>query len=311
MDEPTPRELPAGFQEVLDEFAEHLTWQENRSEHTVRAYRGDVDDLMRHLLANGVERLDQVGLADLRGWLAGEQSAGLSAATLQRRSGACRVFFRWARSRGFVVDDPAAALKSPKVPRRLPRTLTRDDAETLMKAVMDAAQLDDTPAAVRNVAILEVLYSSGLRVSELCGLDLSDIDLDRGVLRVLGKGDKERTVPVGVPALRALDAWLARRPEWIGPASRQAVFLGHRGGRLDPRVARRVVHEAMRAIPDAPDIGPHGLRHAMATHLLEGGADLRSVQEMLGHASPATTQIYTHVSGERLRQAFQLAHPRA
>lgn len=304
-------DVPSGFQEVLDEFAEYLAWQQNCSQHTVRAYRGDVDDLMRHLAAHGVEALDRVGVADLRGWLAAGQSAGLAAATLQRRSGACRVFFRWAASRDLVGQDPAAGLRSPKVPRRLPRTLTKSDAATLMRAAIDAAHGDESPAGVRNAAILEVLYSSGLRVSELCGLDLPDIDRDRGLLRVLGKGDKERTVPVGVPAQRAVDAWLARRPEWAGPLSGPAVFLGRRGGRIDPRVARRVVHQAMRAIPEAPDIGPHGLRHAMATHLLEGGADLRSVQEMLGHASAATTQVYTHVSGERLRQAFQLAHPRA
>ena len=156
-----------------------------------------------------------------------------------------------------------------------------------------------------------MLYSSGLRVGELCGLDLTDIDRQRGLLRVLGKGNKQRSVPIGQPARRAVDAWLARRDEWLTPASGDAVFLGRRGGRLDQRVVRRVVHSAMRAIPDAPDVGPHGMRHAMATHLLEGGADLRSVQEILGHTSLATTQIYTHVSGDRLKQAFRQAHPRA
>ena len=177
--------------------------------------------------------------------------------------------------------------------------------------MLDAAATDDSPLGIRNAAILEVLYSSGLRVGELCGLDLPDIDRDRRLARVLGKGNKQRSVPLGLPALRALDAWLLRRGELAGDSSGVAVFLGERGGRLDQRVARRVVHQAMRAVPEAPDIGPHGLRHAMATHLLEGGADLRSVQEMLGHASLATTQIYTRVTSERLRRVYQQAHPRA
>ena len=193
----------------------------------------------------------------------------------------------------------------------MPETLTQTDAATLMDAVLAAAAEDPSPLGVRNLAILEVLYGSGIRVSELCGLDVADIDRERGVIRVLGKGNKQRTVPLSDPARRAVESWLARRAEWLTASSAQAVFLGRQGGRLDPRVARRVVHQAMHAIPQAPDVGPHGLRHAMATHLLEGGADLRSVQEMLGHASLATTQIYTHVSNERLKQAFRQAHPRA
>jgi integrase/recombinase XerC len=160
--------------------------------------------------------------------------------------------------------------------------------------------------------MLEVLYATGVRVSELCGLDLADVDAERRVLRVLGKGRKERSVPVGLPALRALERWLSEgRPGIATAASGAAVFLGERGQRIDPRVVRRVVHAALARVEGAPDLGPHGLRHAMATHLLEGGADLRSVQEMLGHASLATTQIYTHVTDERLRQAYAQAHPRA
>lgn len=311
MGEPDDRALPPAIVEALDDFSDHQRLQANRSEHTVRAYRADLDDLMRHLVSEGVTRLDAVGLPDLRGWLSRQQSAGLSAATLQRRSAAARIFFRWARSDGLVADDPAVSLKSPKVPRRLPRTLTQPDVETLMAAILDAAAVDESPTGVRSVAILELLYGSGLRVSELCGLDLTDIDRGRGLVRVLGKGNKQRSVPMGQPAQRGVDAWLSRRAEWLTVSSGQAVFLGRQGGRLDVRVARRLVHEAMRAVPDAPDVGPHGLRHAMATHLLEGGADLRSVQEMLGHASLATTQIYTHVSAERLKQAFHQAHPRA
>lgn len=301
----------AALPDSLDAFSSHQRLQANRSEHTIRAYRGDLEALLTHLASQGITRLDEVRLPDLRSWLADELAAGLAPATLQRRSGAVRVFFRWAVAQGLCDADPAAGLKSPRVPRRLPRTLSQNDTETLMAAILDAAALDNGPAGARDAAILEVLYSSGLRVGELCGLDLPDIDRQRGVLRVLGKGNKMRSVPIGQPAQRAVDSWLARRPEWLTPASGDAVFLGRRGGRLDQRVARRVVHDAMRAIPEAPDVGPHGMRHAMATHLLEGGADLRSVQEILGHASLATTQIYTHVSGDRLKQAFRQAHPRA
>lgn len=311
MTEQPASSLPPGLVDALDAFSDHLRLQQNRSEHTIRAYRTDLGDLFEVLVRDGITSLDEVSLPDLRGWLAGQQAAGLAAATLQRRSGAVRVFFRWARAQQLITDDPASGLKSPKVPRRLPQTLTQTDARTLMAAVLDAASTEDSPVGARDRAILEVLYSSGLRVAELCGLDVGDLDADRGVLRVLGKGNKQRSVPIGRPAQQALEAWLARRAEWVTPASGAAIFLGRQGGRLDQRVARRVVHQAMQAIPEAPDIGPHGLRHAMATHLLEGGADLRSVQEMLGHASPATTQIYTHVSSERLKQAFQQAHPRA
>ena len=176
---------------------------------------------------------------------------------------------------------------------------------------MAQARHDESPHGARDAAILEVLYGGGLRVGELCGLDLGDVDRSRHTVKVTGKGDKERTVPMGAPALRAIDTWLPRREEWVGPHSGQALFLGERGRRIDQRVVRRVVHTHLRAEPDSPDLGPHGLRHAMATHLLEGGADLRTVQDMLGHKSLATTQIYTHVSTERLRTAFRQAHPRA
>jgi integrase/recombinase XerC len=165
--------------------------------------------------------------------------------------------------------------------------------------------------AVRDRAVLELLYATGIRVGELVGLDLNDIDRERRVIRVLGKGDKERTVPLGLPAAQALDDWCAAgRPVLAGSAAASALFVGARGRRVDPRTVRRLVHARL-AAAGAPDLGPHGLRHSAATHLLEGGADLRSVQELLGHASLATTQIYTHVSVERLRASYDRAHPRA
>jgi integrase/recombinase XerC len=179
----------------------------------------------------------------------------------------------------------------------------------------DGRDRDELMAAAvrwRDAAVMELLYAAALRVSELCGMDLGDLDEERGTVRVLGKGRKERTVPVGQPAARAVRDWLRHgRPVLATGRSGAALFLGARGGRLDPRAARRVVHEAVAALPAVPDTGPHGLRHSAATHLLEGGADLRSVQEYLGHASLSSTQIYTHVSVERLLAAYRQAHPRA
>ncbi len=304
-------ELPVWATQVIDEFCRHLSLERDRSAHTVRAYRSDLIAMLQAMVARGITRIDRIALVDLRTWLAAQRRNGSASTSMQRRASAIRTFFDWARRNQLVTIDPAAGLKSPKIPRRLPRTLTRNDTAELMVAVLDAASIDETPAGARNVAILELLYSSGLRVSELCGLNLGDLDRERNLVSVVGKGNKQRAVPVGAPALDAVDAWCTRRGEWVTPSSGAALFLGCRGARIDPRVVRRVVHEAMRAIPDAPDTGPHGLRHAMATHLLEGGADLRSVQEMLGHASLATTQIYTHVTSQRLRQVFDQAHPRA
>ncbi|VEH91379.1 Tyrosine recombinase XerC [Propionibacterium australiense] len=292
-------------------YGDYLSLQRGYSVHTVRAYLGDITDLLGFLAGRGHTDLAQVTLPELRRWLAAQQADGATSATLARRAGAARGFFAWAKDTRIVPADVAGGLKSPKVGRSLPQTITQADARELMDAAAAAAAESEGPKGVRDVAILEVLYGSGIRVSELCGLDVGDIDAGTGTARVLGKGNKERVVPLGTPALAAVDAWLAQRGQWVIPASGRAMFLGVRGGRIDPAVVRRVVHTALRAVPQAPDIGPHGLRHAMATHLLEGGADLRSVQEMLGHASLATTQIYTHISDERLRAAFNQAHPRA
>lgn len=313
MDAPQP-ELTAEQAEVLDAFRRHLVAERNLSAHTVRAYCGDVANLFGHVERVGEGALADVNLVALRRWLAWQQAGGAERATLQRRAAAIRTFFAWARRTGRVASDPAAGLRSPRVDRRLPPTLEVDDARAALDrlgSLVDAAETpQDKAAARRDLAIVEVLYASGMRVAELCGLDLADLDRTRGLVRVFGKGGKERTVPLGRPAITALEDWLAVRPQ-LARAAGEAVFVGDRGARIDQRVVRRLVHRALGAIPDTPDLGPHGLRHAMATHLLEGGADLRSVQELLGHASLATTQLYTHVSNERLRAVFQQAHPRA
>ncbi|OYN89956.1 recombinase XerC [Parenemella sanctibonifatiensis] len=293
-------------------YLRHLSAGRNLSQHTVRAYRTDLAALGDYLHAADVS-LVAVTTADLRRWLAEQQETGMARSTMRRRIACIRGFFAWLTERGARDQDPAAVLRAPRASRRLPHTITAEQARRVLdQAVGD---LEDTPRGRRDQAIMELLYAGGIRVSELCGLDLSDVDAERRTVRVLGKGDKERVVPVGRPAMDALQAWLAVRGSWLPSGAdlsqvRTAVFLGERGGRLDPRVARRVVHERLRVVPGA-DSGPHGLRHAMATHLLEGGADLRSVQEMLGHSSLATTQLYTHVTQDRLRSAFQQAHPRA
>ena len=299
--------LPPAFAEVLAAFARHLELERGRSPHTVRAYTGDVASLLDHAVRCRLTAPDQLDLALLRSWLARLRSSGAARTTLARRGSSARVFTAWAFRRGLLPADPGAALATPRGGRPLPDVLRADEAARLVDQV-DGDEVED----LRDRVVLELLYATGIRVSELCGLDLDDVDPARSVVRVLGKGARERSVPYGGPAGRALQAWLTLgRPAWVGAGSGPALMLGRRGGRLDPRTARALVHRRLAAVPGAPDLGPHGLRHSAATHLLEGGADLRSVQELLGHASLATTQLYTHVSVERLRASYARAHPRA
>jgi len=289
---------------LTEEYQHHLEGERGLSPNTIRAYQADLAGLA---LSARVPP-DRVTLAHLRSWLAGQVESGAEPASLQRRVSCVRGFFAWAHREGFVASDPAIRLRAPRRPRTLPEVPTEMQVTDTIASLASAAA-DGDPIALRDVALVELLYASGLRISEACGLGLRDVDFENSTVRVLGKGNKERTVPVGAPARRALDAWLAVRERVAGPGSPPRLFLGTRGGALDPRVARRVVHAATAA--GGVSVGPHALRHAMATHLLAGGADLRSVQELLGHASVATTQRYTHVTNERLRAAFQQAHPRA
>ncbi|NEE03669.1 tyrosine recombinase XerC [Phytoactinopolyspora halotolerans] len=296
---------------ALEDFSRHLASELGRSEHTVRAYVGDVQTMMVHAARMGRTEPRGVDIAVLRSWLASLHTRGRARATLARRASAVRTFSAWAYRLGMLDTDVGAQLASLKAQRDLPDVLQPEDARTLLDAVADEAA-DGDPVALRDHAILETLYATGVRVGELVGLDLDHLDSGRRVLRVFGKGRRERSVPYGIPAERALQAWIERgRPELAAPAAGQALFVGVRGGRIGQRAVRTLVHARLRAVPDAPDLGPHGLRHSAATHVLEGGADLRAVQELLGHASLGTTQIYTHVSVDRLRKAYQQAHPRA
>ncbi|MEU4156605.1 tyrosine recombinase XerC [Actinoplanes sp. NPDC026670] len=363
--------LPMALRAAVDDFGRHLAVVEGRSEHTVRAYVGDVVSLLDHAAAEGRGSVADLDITVLRGWLAARMGTGAARSSQARRAAAARAFTGWAHRTGLSPDDPGAQLASPRAHRGLPTVLRADQAADLMtpaRRPTESAQTDkptpepgegrpevpagaaeavpDTPEAradtaeagprigkwgreapngeaangkaadgdgleIRDRAVLELLYATGIRVGELCSLDRADVDHARQVVRVFGKGSKERAVPFGHPARRALDAWLRLgRPGLVNRSSRDALFLGVKGGRLQPTVVRRIVADAARAA-GLPHTSPHDLRHSAATHLLDGGADLRAVQELLGHSSLASTQIYTHVSTERLRAAFNQAHPRA
>lgn len=301
-----------GVEAILTEFDTYLALERGRSDHTRRAYLGDLRSLFDFLSRRHPDAgLRALTLPVLRSWLAAQASAGAARTTLARRASAVKTFTAWAARRGLLDEDPSVRLQAPKARRTLPSVLRQDQAVDAMNAASAGAEQGD-PVALRDRLIVEMLYATGMRVSELCGLDIDDVDTSRQVLRVLGKGNKQRTVPYGRPAHTALMSWLTDgRPALATSASGPALLLGSRGGRLDPRQARTVVHQTVAAVGGAPDIGPHGLRHSAATHLLEGGADLRVVQELLGHSTLATTQLYTHVTVARLRAVHDQAHPRA
>jgi integrase/recombinase XerC len=300
------------FDEIRDTYSHYLVNEKALSTHTVRAYLGDLDSFIEHLANNGVTEIEEINLQLIRSWLATQQVRGGARTTLSRRAVSIRLFTKWASKRGYLATDIGATLATPKPHRTLPGVLTQSDAATAMDSMATRAAEFDTPTSIRDVAIVELLYATGARVSEVCGLDLEDLDFHRNTIRVMGKGNKERMIPMGAPAVKALNTYINdARPQLANDKSARALFLGARGKRIDQRAVRTIVYEALSALEGVERMGPHALRHSAATHLLEGGADLRTVQEILGHSSLATTQIYTHVSTDRLRQAFKQAHPRA
>ena len=294
---------------ALDGFVRFLSLERDRSEHTVRAYTSDITDMLTYATTQQCSEVAQIDLSLLRSWLGEQHAAGHARSTIARRAASVRSFTSWCERRGLTAVDPGRRLKSPQVQQKLPTVLDVAEATRVMDLAAELS-VEGDPVAIRDRAIIEVLYGTGIRVSELCALDLNDVQWSNRTLRVIGKGRKERVVPFGLPAQGALEAWVSVRDEFLHGKVGVSLFLGVRGARIDPRTARMVVVRLTGAA-DVPTLAPHGLRHSAATHVLEGGADLRAVQELLGHASLATTQRYTHVSVERLRSVFDQAHPRA
>lgn len=295
--------------EAAEAYATQLSSVRRLSPATVRAYAADLRDLAA--VAGDVE-VTEVDLELLRDWLWRATERGDARTTIARRTASVRGFFAWALEAGLVETDPTVRLVAPKRGRALPHVATAGTLDDALAAA-SARAADGDVIALRDAAVLELLYAAALRVAELCGADLDDLDRGRHTIRVVGKGSKERIVPYGAAAAHALDSYLTRaRPALAARgAGSPALFLGARGGRLGTRAAYDIVSRALAPAVGADTIGPHALRHSAATHLLDGGADLRTVQELLGHASLGTTQIYTHVSAEKLTAAYRLAHPRA
>ncbi|MFF2369583.1 tyrosine recombinase XerC [Agromyces sp. NPDC058110] len=320
---------------ALDEYSAYVRTERAYSEHTVAAYAADLADLITYAESRGAVDAHDLDLGLLRDWLWSATERGLARASIARHAASARGFTAWLARRGLAEHDAGARLRAPRPARMLPRVVSQTALEGAIRRLEERAAGAD-PIAERDVAIAELLYASALRVSELVGLDLGDVDRERRTVRVMGKGSKERVVPYGAPAARAIDRYLEHaRPSILEAASASAsnsasnsatksvpapsgptsggsaVFLGVRCGRMGVRSVHRLVAEMLAEIPGTGPSGPHALRHTAATHLLDGGADLRAVQEFLGHASLGTTQIYTHVSAERLKQSYRTAHPRA
>lgn len=310
---PPEDELPQPTQQAAVEFLDHLRLERRLSPHTVEAYRRDLTQLARFLARQGTD-LQDATYPGLRRFLAQQHTLGYARSSIARRVAAIRAFFRWAEHTGRIAADPAADLGSPKVVTRLPTVLRPKEAAALTEAP-DPEELPEDPleaaAILRDRAVLELLYGSGLRVGEVAGLTLDRIDLGRGRVTVLGKGSREREVPMSDYAVEALGTYLERGRPRMAPRGARELFFNRRNKRFSERDIRRSMERYVDRLLPGRRVSPHTLRHSFATHLLEGGADIRAVQELLGHASVGTTQRYTHVSRTRLFEAHEQAHPRA
>ena len=295
---------------LVDRFIATLASAKGYSPNTQRAYRSDIAALVDHLIALGRTDSTEIQLDDLRDWLFRLTEAGTSKSTLARKSAAVRAFTAWLEQQQLHQANLGLRLRTPKTGRPLPKVIGRDALGDLFERLTTAAETDN-PDRLLDLVVIELLYATGMRVSELVGLNLGDIDYGRRLLLVTGKGNKQRMVPYGEPAAAALERWIARgRPHLQTEVTDDALLLGARGRRINVRVVYGIVAKLLDSTPLGA-AGPHTLRHTAATHLLDGGADLRAVQELLGHSSLGTTQIYTQVSVERLKQGYQGAHPRA
>ena len=293
---------PVGqMDEAIEDFADFQLQVKGRAEATVRGYRADLKNL-----AQDIDTFADFNLNNLRQWLGNALAEGKARATLARRTASVKAFSTWAEREGYLSRDVAARLVAPKVGQHLPTVMAPQQAGEL---VGNAVSVDEAHFQ-RDSAILELLYATGMRVAELARLDIGDVDFKRSTARVTGKGNKQRVVPFGTAATDALQQWIDGGRKELARGDTQAIFVGSRGARIDQRQVRRIVEKAA-AVTGTSGLTPHGVRHLAATHLLEGGADLRVVQELLGHSSLSTTQIYTHVSAKRLKQVYSQAHPRA
>lgn len=302
--------MSTSFGKAILGFEAYLDAGRGYSENTVKAYLIDVQDLADFLEKKNIQNVEDLNLEHLRDWLWQATQQGLTKATIARKSAAIRSFTAWALKNGLSESDPGLRLRSPKASRTLPKVVSRESLSMVFTSLTERAT-EDNPQGIRDLVAIELLYASGARVSELVGLDLESIDYSRNIMRVMGKGAKQRMVPFGQPARDALDLWIRiARPMLANEKSGQALLLNSRGQRIGVRQVYSLVANLLEATPTGA-AGPHSLRHSAATHLLDGGADLRAVQELLGHASLGTTQIYTHVSIERLRDGYKNAHPRA
>jgi integrase/recombinase XerC len=297
--------------ELVDRYREHLVLDRNLSDNSIRAYLADLESFLQHINAMGITEFGNLSLDHLRSWLANLQSKGAARSSIIRRVASLKAFTYWAAQHNWIPKDIGKDLQAPKPHQPLPKVISQSDAQLAMDSLESLISDNQDPISKRNLAILELLYASGIRVSELVGLDLGDLDFDRNTVNVIGKGNRQRVAPFGIPAAKALREWIEARRDLISDHSKEALFLGLRGKRIDPRSVREVVYRVTSSIDPTRKLGPHALRHSAATHMIEGGADLRTVQELLGHASLATTQIYTHVSKERLKEVYEQAHPRA
>lgn len=315
------RELPSPWAKELTAFGDYIEVREQLSANTQRSYLNDVQGLIEFFLyqtypgadwegAVTTADWDKLDLPLLRKWLSRDVTRGVASSTIARHIASARAFCQWAVNTERLTSDPSERLQSPKVRKALPSVVRQEQMDQILEGLNSAAQEGD-PAAIRDWLIIEMLYSTGIRVAELVSLNIDQVDRERRVINVIGKGNKERVVPFGLPLHKALDKWLAEgRPQLANSRSGEALFVGARGGRIDPRIVREIVHKSIGELPGGVEVSPHGLRHSAATALLEGGADLRVVQEILGHSSLATTQIYTHVSIDRLKAIHEQAHPR-
>jgi integrase/recombinase XerC len=300
------------YSKNLEEFLDYLKIEKNRSENTLRSYQTDLELLSEFLTNKGITNWDKTNSELIKEWVIDLKKKNISNTTIARRISSVKVFFGFLVKRNFIETNPTLKLITPKLNKVLPNVLGQKQAEQLLtQAANLEVEEEIEEVRIRDYAILEVLYSTGIRVSELVGLDLDDINFSNLTLKVLGKGRKERIVPFGIPAKDAIDMYLTESRNKFIDKKTQALFVGQRGNRLNVRQVRRILNKAMHQIENGKEISPHDLRHSAATHMLEAGADLRIVQELLGHSSLATTQKYTHVTIERLREVFANAHPRA